>query len=192
MRLLVSAWVVAHRGRPAALALVLAAALFGVFGHVLMQPWGPGEILMLWAMTPGTVALVVATALPNRLGPLPPPCRPDRLRRARAVWAVVLVGAGTAAAVPIALSTGDPAIWWATGTLAVLTTSAAAVSAKGALLVGTAANTAAVLFGVRVRALHPLGAVLGSLPGWCWPAVAATGLAGVTAYVVRGSGGADA
>jgi len=187
VRLVVSAWVVAHRGRPAALALLLVAVAFGLFGHVMLQPWGPGEILLLWALTPGTVALVVATAASNRIGPLPPACRPDRLRGARALWAVVVVAAGTAAAVPIALSTGDPAIWRATGILAALTIAATVISAKAAFAVGTAANTVAVLFGVRVRTLHPLGAVLGSLPGWVWPLVAVVGLVGVTAYVVRGA-----
>ncbi|MBO9524025.1 MAG: hypothetical protein J7518_21015 [Nocardioidaceae bacterium] len=180
---LVRAWLVAHRALPAGYVAVLVAILFAVWGAVSIQVWGAEREVPLWALAPGTLAMIVGTTFDDQVQH-PPPAAPTWLGRARLVWAVTLIGGVTLLAVPVAWALGDPAIARASGVLVAASFVPAVIDLRLGPVLGAALDVLALVYGGKVAADRGMSSVLAQVPGPAWVLVGSLSAFGVLVYVV--------
>lgn len=179
------AWFVAHRGPAALVAGAIASALFGIFGTVSIQVWGAQRELPLWAVAPGTLVMIVGTALDSSLDRVLA-VEPSWIRAARLLWSTVIVAAAALLALPTALALGDPSIGYATALLAVAAFGPALVDVRFAAALGAVVDVLAVVYGGQVVGDREMSTVLAEAPDFVWPAVLVPGIVGLVIHVVRG------
>jgi hypothetical protein len=180
--LLTRAWLVAHRAVPAGWIAVLAGALFALWGGISVQVWGAQREVPLWALAPGTLAMIAGTAFDDQVAG-PPPARPGWLRRARVFWVCALVAGATLVAVPTAAALGDPAIAGVTGLLVALSFLPAVLDPRAGPVLGATVDVLALVYGGKVAADRGMSDVVASVPGVLWPVLGLAVLVGVLVYV---------
>lgn len=181
--LLTRAWLVAHRAVPAVCVALAAAALFGIWGTVSIQVWGAAREVPLWALAPGTLAMIVSTAFDDQVES-PPLVRPGWVVRARMLWVAALVGGATLLAVPSAWALHDSAIAWVTGLFVAASFVPAAVDPRLGPLLGAAVDVVALVYGGQVAADRGMSSVVGLVSPALWLIAAGAAGAGVLVYVV--------
>lgn len=134
------AWLIGHRGASVVLGLAGCGALFGFFAHQLLPSYGEHPLIPLWSLTPGTLAMIAAVGVENRLPDLGLP----RMAAARAVWATALVALTSIAALPVAQIQQQRDIAVAAGFLALVTVALASLLGRLALVAGLAVDIVAL------------------------------------------------
>jgi hypothetical protein len=180
--LLTRAWLVAHRAVPAGWIAALAGALFALWGGVSVQVWGAQRDVPLWALAPGTLAMIAGTTFDDQVAG-PPAARPGWLRRARLLWACALVAGATVVAVPTAAALGDPAIAGVTGLLVALSFLPAVLDPRCGPVLGATVDVLALVYGGKVAADRGMSDVVAAVPAVLWPVLGLAVLVGVVVYV---------
>jgi hypothetical protein len=175
------AWFVVHRGSGLVLGLVGCGGFFAVLAHHFLPSFGAHPLVPLWSLTPGTLAMVCAVGVENRLVDL----GTASARVVRLLWLGAVVLLAALAASPVAHIEQQRAIATAAAALATVTFAVASVVGRLALVVGLAVDIAAVTwvsaptdrFGYYLDHIPAAGLALG----------AASTVGGAAAYVVRGA-----
>ena len=161
------AWLVAHRAGPATVAaagLVTAAVLLGALRLPALES---GHTFPLWALFPGTFAVVAATAAKDRAAWVAAAAAVPQVWP-RALWLLVLMAVGYLTGAAVGAAAGVPGMAAMTAVLVLVAVPAAAAHMFAGLSVGLAVDAAAVIYGRRLSFIDPVAWLRYEVPGWVW------------------------
>ncbi len=103
-------WCVSHRGVPAAVATVVVASVFWLVGSLRIEVFDPGHTLPAWALLPGSLALIAASTISDRLAAYTL-ASPRSQWLARTIWMASVAGTMALTSQVVGATIGIDGLW---------------------------------------------------------------------------------
>ena len=180
------AWFKVHRGVQVAVIGALSAGFFAAYASMPIPSWKGGPPIPLWALAPGTLALLVSVAAEDSLNLF---IRQASLKLTgpRMLWMVAVAAVVGVLATPTALVIGQPKMITVAVLLSMLTFGASVMVGRGGWLVGATVDVLALILWQRFyQVSDPLGLIGRQIGTVGWAMVVVALVASLWAYSARG------